>query len=52
VRLAPVIRRGLRDQRRAPLTWGGSLGAMSALVALMWPSVEGSMLRLMDSYPE
>ena len=49
--LAPVIQRGLRDQRRAPLTWGGSLGAMSALMALMWPSVEGSMERLMESYP-
>jgi ABC-2 type transport system permease protein len=50
--LSAVIRRGLRDQRRAPLTWGGSLGAMSALMALVWPSIEGSMERLMKSYPE
>jgi ABC-2 type transport system permease protein len=50
--LAAVIVRGLRDQRRAPLTWGGSLGAMSALMALVWPSIEGSMDRLMKSYPE
>ena len=50
--LAAVIGRGLRDQRRAPLTWGGSLGAMSALMAIVWPSIEGSMDRLMKSYPE
>lgn len=50
--LAAVIRRGLRDQRRAPLTWGGALGAMSALMAMVWPSIEGSMDRLMKSYPE
>ena len=49
--LAAVIRRALRDQRRAPLTWGGALGAMSALMALVWPSIEGSMERLMKSYP-
>lgn len=50
--LRAVIRRGLRDQRRAPLTWGGSLGAMSALMAALWPSIEGSMDTLMRSYPE
>ena len=32
--------------------WGGPLGAMSALMAAMWPSIEGSMDELMDSYPE
>lgn len=50
--LTAVVRRGLRDQRRAPLTWGGSLGAMSALMALVWPSIEDSMDRLMESYPD
>jgi ABC-2 type transport system permease protein len=50
--LRAVIRRGVRDQRRAPLTWGGSLGAMSALMAAMWPSIEDSMDTLMESYPE
>jgi beta-exotoxin I transport system permease protein len=49
--LRAVVRRGLRDQRRAPLTWGGSLGAMSALMAAVWPSIEGSMDKLMRSYP-
>lgn len=49
--LRAVIRRGLRDHRRTPLTWGGPLGAMSALMAAIWPSIEGSMDELMDSYP-
>jgi ABC-2 type transport system permease protein len=50
--LAAVVRRGLRDHRRAPLTWGGGLGAMSALMAAIWPSIEGQMQDLMKSYPE
>jgi len=50
--LAAVVRRGLRDQRRAPLTWGGGLGAMGALMAAIWPSIEGQMQNLMQSYPE
>jgi ABC-2 type transport system permease protein len=49
--LRAVIRRGLRDNRRAPLTWGAPLGAMSALMAAIWPSIEGSMDELMESYP-
>jgi ABC-2 type transport system permease protein len=47
-----VIRRGLLDQRRAALTWGAPLGAMSGLMAALWPSIEGSMDELMKSYPE
>jgi ABC-2 type transport system permease protein len=47
-----VIRRGLRDQRRAALIWGAPLGAMCALMAALWPSIEGSMDELMRSYPE
>jgi ABC-2 type transport system permease protein len=49
--LRAVIRRGLRDNRRAPLTWGGPLGAMSALMVAIWPSIEDSMDQLMESYP-
>jgi len=49
--LRAVIRRGQRDHRRTPLIWGGPLGAMSALMAAIWPSIEGSMDELMDSYP-
>jgi beta-exotoxin I transport system permease protein len=50
--LLAVVRGRLHDQRRVPLTWGGSLGAMSALMAALWPSIEGSVDRLLDSYPE
>jgi hypothetical protein len=46
-----VVRRGVRDNRRAPLTWGASLGAMSGLMAALWPSIAGSMDQLMKSYP-
>ncbi|QEC46925.1 hypothetical protein FSW04_04520 [Baekduia soli] len=47
-----LVRRGVRDQARAPLTWGGGLGAMGALMAALWPSIQGSMDQLMRSYPE
>ena len=50
--LLAVVRGRLHDQRRVPLTWGGSLGAMSALMAALWPSIEGSVDRLLASYPE
>ena len=46
------MRRGARDQARAPLIWGGGLGAMGALMAALWPSIEDSMEELMRSYPE
>src|SRR5688500_18638456 len=49
--LRAVIRRGLRDHRRTLLTWGAPLSAMSALMAVLWPSIEGSVDTLMDSYP-
>lgn len=47
-----VVRQGLGDLRRAPLTWGGSLGLMGALMTAIWPSIEGSTAELMKSYPE
>jgi ABC-2 type transport system permease protein len=47
-----VVRRGLRDHRRAWLTWGGPLGAMSALMAAIWPSVEDSLAEALKGYPE
>src|SRR4051794_27480895 len=52
VAVRAVVLRGLRDHRRTPLTWGGPLGAMSALMAAMWPSIEGSVHQLLQSYPE
>lgn len=50
--LRAVVRRGLRDHRRTWLTWGGPLSVMSALMAVLWPSIEGSVDTLMDSYPD
>jgi len=47
-----IVRRGLRDHRRAPLTWGGALGAMCALMAAIWPSIEGSINKAVESYPQ
>jgi ABC-2 type transport system permease protein len=47
-----VVRRGLRDHRRAWLTWGMPLGAMSALMAAIWPSVEGAIGDALENYPE
>ncbi len=52
VSLRALLRRGLRDNRRAPLTWGGSLGAFSTLIIFTWPSIEGSVGQLVESYPE
>jgi ABC-2 type transport system permease protein len=46
-----LVRQGLRDNRRTPLTWGGSLGAMTALMTALWPSIEKSAAKLVDSYP-
>lgn len=47
-----LVRRNLRDQRRAPLTWGGAFGVMGALFAALWPSIEGSTSELLDAYPQ
>lgn len=49
--LALVARHGLRAEKRAPLTWGGGLGAMSALMAAIWPSIADSMQKLIENYP-
>jgi ABC-2 type transport system permease protein len=50
--LRVVIARGLRDQVRPALIWGAALGAMCALMVAVWPSIEGSVDELMQSYPE
>jgi ABC-2 type transport system permease protein len=50
--LAAVVRRGLRDHRWAWLIWGGSLGALSGLMAAIWPSIEGSIDEALENYPE
>lgn len=49
--LGALVRRGLLDNRRAPLVWGGSLGVMSALVVVLYPSIRGSLAQSVESYP-
>jgi ABC-2 type transport system permease protein len=46
-----VVRRGIADQRRAVLTWGGSLGLMGAFIAAIYPSVRDSLIKVVQSYP-
>ena len=50
--LVAAIGRALHDQRRSPLTWGVPLGLMSALEVAIYPSVEHSLSKALDSYPE
>jgi ABC-2 type transport system permease protein len=49
--IGALVRHGLWAQRRAPLYWGGSLGALGALVAAIWPSIEDSVGELIEQYP-
>jgi ABC-2 type transport system permease protein len=46
-----VIRRGLLDRRRSVIVWGGSLGALTAFMAAIYPSVQSSIEQLTKSYP-
>lgn len=50
--LTTLVLTGLGSQRRAPLTWGGSIGATCALIAAIWPSIEKSIGAAIKSYPE
>lgn len=50
--LRTLVVRGLRDNRRAPLVWGGVLGALCSLIVALWPSIEDSVDELVGSYPE
>jgi ABC-2 type transport system permease protein len=50
--LAAVVRRGLREQRRSPLTWGVPLGLLSALELAIYPSVHKSLSKAITSYPD
>ncbi len=47
-----TIGRLLRDLRRTPLQWGLPLGLFSAMIVLVWPSVEESMGEMIQNYPE
>ena len=50
--LRAVLRRGLRDHPRAPLSWGLPLGAMCALIVAIYPSIEDSLDELTENYPQ
>jgi ABC-2 type transport system permease protein len=47
-----VTRRTLRDLRRAPLVWGGALGAFAALEMAIYPSVKDSLTKAVENYPQ
>ncbi|MEY2512778.1 MAG: beta-exotoxin transport system permease protein [bacterium] len=49
--LLALVRQGLRDNRRAPLQWGGSLGVSCALIVALWPSIKDTTAKLVESYP-
>jgi len=49
--LRALVRRGLLDNRRAPLIWGVPLGAMGACVAALYPSIRESLGTLTQDYP-
>ena len=49
--LRAVVRRGLLDRRRGALVWGGSLGALGAFMAAIYPSVQSSIEDISKNYP-
>ena len=50
--LRTLVLEALREQRRTPIGWGVGLGLMTALMVFLWPTIEGSVDQLMESYPE
>lgn len=50
--LLAIVKRSLRDHRRSPLTWGVPLGLMCALELAIYPSVEKSLHKMIQSYPD
>ncbi|HVT00470.1 MAG TPA: ABC transporter permease subunit [Solirubrobacterales bacterium] len=42
----------LRERRRSPLAWGLPLGAMSAFIVAIYPSVQGALTKVVAQYPE
>jgi ABC-2 type transport system permease protein len=49
--LASVVRREALDRRRALLVWGGSLGALSAFMAAIYPSIQSTIESVAKHYP-
>lgn len=50
--LAALIGFHLRERRRSPLAWGLPLGAMSAFIVAIYPSVQGALTKVVAQYPE
>jgi ABC-2 type transport system permease protein len=42
----------LRERRHSPLAWGLPLGAMSAFIVAIYPSVQGALTKVVSQYPE
>jgi beta-exotoxin I transport system permease protein len=51
-RLAAMIGFHLYERRRSPLAWGLPLGAMSAFIVAIYPSVQGALTKVVAQYPE
>jgi len=49
--LTALIAARLRERRRALLAWGLPLGAMSAFIVAIYPSVEDALARAVRDYP-
>jgi ABC-2 type transport system permease protein len=50
--LASLVGFHLRERRRSPLAWGLPLGAMSAFIVAIYPSVQGALTEVVAQYPE
>ncbi|MBS1679590.1 MAG: ABC transporter permease subunit [Actinobacteria bacterium] len=51
-RLAAVVGFHLQERRRSPLAWGLPLGAMSAFIVAIYPSVQSALTKVVAQYPE
>jgi ABC-2 type transport system permease protein len=49
--LGALVAAHLSDRRRSLLAWGLPLGAMSAFIVAIFPSVESSISKLVEKYP-
>jgi beta-exotoxin I transport system permease protein len=50
--LIALIAAQLRERRRSPLAWGLPLGAWSAFIVAIYPSVQAALAKAIRSYPE
>ncbi|HVX32329.1 MAG TPA: ABC transporter permease subunit [Solirubrobacterales bacterium] len=50
--LASLVGFHLRERRRSALAWGLPLGAMSAFIVAIYPSVQGALTKVVAQYPE